>query len=133
MGTPELGGYCAVDASSLWGGGQIEQTVQEVLRGVLGEAPSPAQLRRWSGGYRQYLRLISSPVGKRVAPRALRERERGAVYDSVRFPEQFTEAVAQSVRWVDALADYAADGGFDASARSALEKAIPEGTIDPVA
>lgn len=129
MGTRALYTHCIVDAAPLWKPGRVGDAVQRVLLASWGEAPTRATLRGWSRGYAQYVTLIASPLGRRVAPREEKERVRAEVFDG--FADQFSAAVAQSKRWMQALEAYARDATFDASARAELERVMPEGTIDP--
>ena len=129
MGTRALYEHCIVDAAPLWRPGRVSDAVQRVLLAAWGEAPTRATLRGWSRGYAQYVALIASPLGSRVAPREEKERVRAEVFEG--FAEQFSGAVAQSKRWMRALEAYARDAAFDASARAELERVMPEGTIDP--
>ncbi len=129
MGTRALYEHCIVDPSPLWKPGRVADAVERVLQGAWGEAPSREELKSWSKGYVQYVKLIASPLGRRVAPREEKERVRAEVFPH--FAEQFSRAVAQSRRWMQALDAYVRDGRFDESARAQLERVIPEGTIDP--
>lgn len=129
MGTRALYEHCRVDAAPLWRPGRVGDAVQRVLLAAWGEAPTRETLRGWSRGYAQYVTLISSPLGRRIAPRAEKERVRDEVFEG--FAAQFAQAVAQSKRWLHALDAYARDATFDASARAELERVMPEGTIDP--
>lgn len=131
MGRVELSRHVTVEAEPLWKPGPVASALDRVLRELHGEAPGPELLKRWARGYSQYVWLISGPLGKTVAPAAAKERERGWSFVEVDFPARFTDAVAQSRRWVDALSRYLADGAFDAGARAELEAVVPEGTIDP--
>ncbi|MBK7863607.1 MAG: hypothetical protein IPJ65_34375 [Archangiaceae bacterium] len=131
MGTRELHAYCTVDASPLHRPGAIAQAVDRVLLSAWGVAPGLERFSGWARGYAQYIALISSPLGKRVAPPAQKERERPELFPQ--FEERFARAVQQSRTWVETLAAYGADARFDASARAELERVMPEGTIDPPA
>ena len=129
MGTGALYAHCTVDAAPLWTPGPVREAVQRVLSEAWGEAPAPALLRGWARGYAQYVTLIASPLGRRVAPREEKEVARAELFQG--FEGRFDAAVAQSKRWISALKAYGRDGAFDASARAALERELPEGTIDP--
>ena len=129
MGTRALYRHCRVKAEPLWRPGRVSDAVQRVMLAAWAEAPSRQTLRGWARGYAQYVTLIASPLGSRVAPRAEKEAVRDELFTG--FLPQFEAAVAQSKRWVQALGDYARDAAFDASAKAALEKVMPEGTIDP--
>lgn len=131
MGSSQLYRYIAIDVRPV----QRPTPVQTALRGALhriyGEAPDEAELGSWARGYRSYVLLLSSPLGKTIAPPAAKEREKAGLFDGLGFPGRFSRAVAQSRRWVDTFAGYLADGRFDDSARAALHREIPEASIDP--
>lgn len=131
MGTPNVAEYNRADFSPLLAPGPVRQALHRALAEVLGEVPAAADFQRWTRGYKQYLAVLSSWVGKRVAPPAAKERERGALYDAVSFPARFQDALERSRRWMALLADYLTDGRFDAGARATLFRAIPEQTLDP--
>lgn len=128
MGTRALYEHCAVEAAPLWIG-RTGEAVQRVLLAAWGEAPSRALLRGWARGYAQYVWVIASPLGARVAPREEKERLRGELFDG--FNRHFDAAVVRSRAWMTALDRYSRDGLFDESARAELERVMPEGTIDP--
>lgn len=131
MGSLHLYRYISVEGSLLGRASLLQSAVREVLHAEHQHSPSAEELRRWVRGYRTYTLLLASPLGKTIAPRADKERERAPLFDDLAFPRLFAEAVAQSRRWVAAFTDYLVDGSFDDSARAALAKIIPEGTIDP--
>jgi hypothetical protein len=134
MGTKELLRYIAVDAAPLVGDSGLQavaQAVAESMHKALGEAPSRQDFRRWAKGYKSYAQLIASPLGKTIAPPRDKEREGPALFAALDFPAHFARAVTHSARFIKALCEYMKDGVFDESARAALAKEIPEGTIDP--
>ena len=131
MGTLRLYRYIGVDFSPLHQPGLIAQTVQAALRANKGEAPELAQLQNWVRGYGSYVLLLSSPLGKTIAPPAAKQQNRADTFETVDFPARFAEAVAQSKRWVQTLADYLQSSAFDEPSRAHFFSYIPEGTIDP--
>ena len=70
-------------------------------------------------------------MGPRIGPPAAREAARFEVFTQFDFLGRFSEAVAKSRAYLDALGAYLADGLFDDSARAVLARLIPEGSIDP--
>ncbi|MBL8951923.1 MAG: hypothetical protein JNK82_14165 [Myxococcaceae bacterium] len=129
MGTQALLEHCDVDASPLWKKGPVSDAVQRVLKAAWGKAPSRGLFRSWANGYSSYVKLISGPLGRRVAPRPEKEAARDEVFTG--FHERYDAALKSSRRWMSTLQAYGDDGVFDASARAALESEMPEGTIDP--
>ncbi len=131
MGTATLREHIWIDMRPLTEPGPIASAVSAALLRCHGEAPGPGPLRSWVSGYRSYVRLLVSPLGKTIAPAAAKQRARPELFDAVDFPARFAAAVAQSRRWVGTLCDYLQDGRFDDSARAEFARAIPEGSIDP--
>jgi hypothetical protein len=131
MGSDAIAEYIRADHSPILSPGAIKDTLRQVLVQVLGEEPAEADFRRWTRGYSQYVYVLSSWLGKRVAPPADKERERASLYDAVDFPGRFHASLARSRLWVETLAGYLSDGSFDRSARTALRAVIPEQTLDP--
>jgi len=137
MGTRELARYIEIDAAAgslLLGEREHAPVAKEVaaaMHQVLGAAPTEHDFARFLAGYRRYVWLIASPIGKTIAPPAEKEREKPALFDALDFPGRYHRAVAQSVRFLNTLSDYLCDGVFDESARAAFHRQIPEGSIDP--
>ncbi|MFO0573202.1 MAG: zinc dependent phospholipase C family protein [Polyangia bacterium] len=131
MGTSHLYRYISVDVRPVARPGAVQEALRGVLQRLHGEAPTVEELGRWGSGYRRYVLILSSPLGKTIAPPAAKERARPELFDGLEFPRRFAAAVAQSRRWVEAMAGYLCDGRFDDSAREALHRVMPEGSIDP--
>jgi hypothetical protein len=131
MGTAKLHAHIAIDLRPLAEPGPVASAVHAVLQRCHGEAPGLVRYRNWVSGYRDYVRLLSSPLGKLVAPPSAKKAARAELFDAVDFPSRFHTALAQSRRWVATLSSYLQDGRFDDSARAALAQTIPEGSIDP--
>jgi hypothetical protein len=131
MGTATLREHIAIDMRPLLAPGPINSAFHAALHRCFGEDPGPGPLRSWVSGYRSYVRILVSPLGKTIAPAAAKRRARPELFDAVDFPARFAAAVAQSRRWVETLGSYLQDGRFDDSAQAAFARAIPEGSIDP--
>lgn len=131
LGTLALREYLTVDFSLLVDAGPVRDQILDAMREVCGEAPSPRSLLASARGYQRFVRTITGPLGRRLATTEEKVRERAGLYDAVEFPRRFTEAVARSRRWVEALAAYHDDGVFDDSAVHALSAIMPEQTLDP--
>lgn len=130
LGCRELGGFLALDATPLWRRGPLADTVQEVLRGCLGQAPEQALFQRWARGYGRFVALLSGPLGRHVVSAADKERERPSLYTAVDFPSRYIDAVTRSVDWVLAVWEHLESARFDAAARAALLRRIPEQPLD---
>ncbi len=132
MGTQKMRVYIEVDGRCLGEDGPVADAVQGALRSLHGQAPTRQEFRRYARGYLSYARLIGNAiVGPRIGPPAAREAARLEVFTQFDFLGRFSEAVAKSRQYLDALGAYLADGLFDESARVALARLVPEGSIDP--
>lgn len=131
LGQPELSALVAIDWRPLHRPGPISIAVQQALRAALGTAPEVAALQRWAAGYQRYAALLGSPLARHAVSLAQRERERERVLLAVDFPARFAQAVQGSLRWTAALHDYLEQGRFDEAGRAALERLIPEQSLDP--
>lgn len=129
MGRPFLASYIEAGAAPLlYRDAEIAGAVAQALRAVLGRAPSGEQFARWTKGYGQYGRLISSPLGKTIAPEPEKQAMRPEVYESEDGPfvERFRVAVLRSRAYLDAALAFAEDPTTEA----ALDRQVPEGSID---
>jgi hypothetical protein len=131
MGTAVLRQHIDVDLGPLRRPGPVASAVGAALQRCLGEAPGLDRFRNWTSGYRTYVRILSSPLGKIIAPPAAKERARPELFDGVQFPARFADALGQSRRWVEVMCRYLQDGRADESAQAEFARAIPEGSIDP--
>jgi hypothetical protein len=131
MGTSTLREHITVDLRPFSQPGPVASAVAAALTRCHGEAPGLSSFGNWTGGYRTYVRILASPLGKAVAPPAAKERARPELFDGVNFPARFAEALAQSKRWVEVMSRYLQDGVCDDSAQAAFAREIPEGSIDP--
>lgn len=132
MGTATLREHIAIDLRPLAAAGPVASVVHTVLQRCHGEAPGLGPYGNWVSGYHSYVRLLCGPLGKLIAPAKAKQAARAELFDDVNFPARFATALAQSRRWVEALSSYLQDGRFDDSAKAALARAIPEGSIDPL-
>jgi len=131
LGTPMLKVLIALDPSPLWNPGPLCDGVQHALTDSLGEAPSPYSFRRWGSGYERYVALIAGPIGRWAISKADKEREQPALYTTPAFPERYSQALSQSIKWVRLLADHLSHGEESSRSRAALLREIPEQSIDP--
>lgn len=112
-------------------GGPLWSALHAALLATHGESPSLADFRRWTGSFSDYRLLLASPLGATVVSDHEKRWVRPWVYDAVRFPLRYRQALAQAQRWSDTLLRWGRDGAFDESAQRQLDHAIPEGSIDP--
>jgi hypothetical protein len=125
MGTAPLVRYIDVGAEALLADSEVRGAIDGALAAALGEAPRD-RWRGWSAGYRQYTRVLGSPLGKLPAPDGAKARERAALFDDVAFVRAYDAAVERSRAYVRA--------GLSALERGALDERffsdVPEGSID---
>ncbi|MFT3922432.1 MAG: hypothetical protein QM778_07860 [Myxococcales bacterium] len=128
MGRRELGQHIAVDADAVHREPHLAQAFHAGLARALGKAPSWDELRGWSKGYRQYVALVSSPLGKLLAPEPDKQRMRGEVYGGSwgTFPERYEASLEGSQRAIEAALGWAEDE----SQAAAFSRVLPEGPID---
>jgi len=126
MGSEPLVRYIDVGAGELLADEELRRALDGVLRAATGESPREGRWRAWAAGYRQYTRVLGSPLGKLPAPPAAKARERAALYEDVAFEREYAGAVERSRRYVAA--------GLSALESGALDErffgAVPEGSID---
>jgi|SRR5579871_953185 len=125
MGTRALTKYIAVDAEPLLADPALRAFLDGALASALGA--SPRDWAKWARGYRQYVGVLGSPLGKLPAPPSAKARARGPLYDAVRFDEAYAGAVALSRRFV--TAGFAALDG-DRLTDEEWFAAVPEGSLD---
>jgi hypothetical protein len=123
MGTRYLLRYLDVEAPDR----DTARFLDGAVAAAVGEAPLDGSWARWVAGYRQYVRVIASPLGLLPAPPAAKARERAALYDAVGFDAQFADAARRSLDDVTL--------GFQLVESNELDGAryfgaIPEGSID---
>ena len=106
----------------------LSRAFRDGLVRALGRAPSPALLRRWASGYRQYVWLVSSIAGKSLMSERDKQRVRPEVYEGAfgSFPAAYAEAVDCSRRALDRTIDFVEDPRTE----PAFDAAVPAGPID---
>jgi hypothetical protein len=133
MGTPEITSYLAIRlAEGL--PDRVSVLVLEAWRRALGSAPEAAELGGYLRGYRTHTRLLGTPLGKRLAPRAAKDavRDRYVTGTWGTCPALLEHAVAASLAVLDATTDVLDASAIDVHrARAQLASRLPRGTIDP--
>ncbi len=122
MGERALFRYIDVDSAAL-----EPELLDAAVTLALGRAPGPGSWRRWMTGYRQYVRVLASPLGKLPARPSAKARERSPLFDQVDFVRWYAVAVRRSLADVTLGARLVASGRLDGADYFA---AIPEGSID---
>ncbi len=114
MGNPAIARYISVPTRQLdepaW-----RAWLDAALSAVLGIAPTSKEWTSFARGYEQYVRLLASFVGARVAPPDAKRRGRPLFYDTaeLHFRDEFERAVGVSNRFVQAAFDWFEAGGDD--------------------
>lgn len=128
MGRRELAEHIAVDARAIHRDVHIASALSSGLQRALSKTPSAAELRDWASGYRQYVALVSSPLGKLLAPEAAKRDMHGQVYVGTwgDFPARYELAVEQSRLVLDATMCWAEDVELGEE----FARVMPEGPID---
>jgi hypothetical protein len=133
MGEPALRAHIEVDADAVHRDADLLTALDAAFAAATGHAPGQDAFARWARGYRQYVWLVSSPVGKRIVPEDVKKRVHGELYRGAwgAFPDAYGGAVARSRDTIDAaLAWVEAPAGEVARARDAFSQALPAGPID---
>jgi hypothetical protein len=133
MGEAALRAHIEVDADAVHRDGELLAALDSAFYLATGRAPGRASFARWSRGYRQYVWLVSSRMGKRIAPAAVRRRVHGELYRGAwgAFSDAYGEAVARSRDAIDAALDWMQAPPSDARrAREAFRCTLPAGPID---
>ncbi len=120
--------YLDVPAVELLQDDRFFALLSSAMREVLGSAPRREEMRAWAKGYRQYARVISSPLGRLVAPARAKEEAFDVLYKGKDFSYDsvFDEARGRSHDYVEAAYAYA-NGDID---HDELLVTIPRQSID---
>ncbi|HLL26023.1 MAG TPA: hypothetical protein VK427_27985 [Kofleriaceae bacterium] len=133
MGTAEITSYLAIRLAEVLPARTTALLLEAWQRG-LGSAPEPAELAGYVRGYRMHVRLLGTPLGKRLAPAAAKEAAKPRYLHGSwgGFAEQLGQAIAVSRTVLDAVGDLLDATGADVhAARAQLASRLPRGTIDP--
>ncbi len=108
--------------------------IREAWRNALGDAPSHDELLGFRRGYRAHCRLLGTPLGKRLAPAAAKERARPMYLRGSwgTFERSLEDAITASVQVINAAGAVLDASTHDVpAARAHLASLLPRGTIDP--
>ncbi len=133
MGTPAVTRYVDLGLAPRLRAHPLGAAWRGALASEFGEGPERAALSGWGRGYRDFSRLIGSPVGATIAPPRAKEAARPVFYESGfgRFPDIVARSIARSIPILDAVADVYEASEPDAPAAFArLSALLPPGTID---
>lgn len=125
MGRRELREHIAVDVDTATRFPPVADAWRAGITTAIDQTPSDRERARWGRGYRQYVALLSSPLGKTLMPERVKEEVRGEVYDGASFRACFDRAVASSRQYMDAALDFA-----ESADDTAFDAVVPEGSID---
>lgn len=133
MGTPVITRYVSIRLTEGLDD-RLSRLLRESWAAALGAAPGARELNRFVRGYRAHARLIGSPLGKRLAPPAVKDAARPRYLHGPwgTFESLLEEAVAASLAVIeDANAVLDASAADLDRACGSLAARLPAGTIDP--
>ncbi len=133
MGEPALRAHIEVDAEAVHRDEDLFEALGDGFEATTGRRPARTEVARWSRGYRQYVWLVSSPAGKRLAPPHMKQQERRALYRGAwgAFGEAYGRAVARSRDCIDAALGWVSAPAAEVTrARAAFTQTLPAGPID---
>jgi hypothetical protein len=133
MGTAEITSYLAIRLTDGMPD-RVGRLVLEAWRRALGTAPEAGEFTGYVRGYRTHIKLLGSPLGKRLAPRPAKDAAKPRYIEGMwgAFPSLLERAVAASIAVLDATCDVLDAGATDVHrARAQLASRLPRGTIDP--
>ncbi|MDB4973109.1 MAG: hypothetical protein JWN48_1450 [Myxococcaceae bacterium] len=129
MGKPALREYIEVDAHAIHRDPVLARAYTAALRAATGLAADAPLLRGWARGYRQFVWLVSSPVGRRLVPESVKEVVRSEVYEASPYGDfvaAYAEVVGRSREAIDAALAYAESPETSHD----FARVLPEGPID---
>jgi hypothetical protein len=133
MGTPTIQHYLTLHLAPGLERSELGAPIRAAFEAATGRPLLAAELARFGRGYRAHTRLLGSPLGKRIAPAADKERARPTYLHGGwgTFESHLAAAVAASVAVINAAgAVLDADAADEDAAFAALARVLPPGTID---
>ncbi len=133
MGTSGIVRLVAVPAPELLAETAAGAALEAAFARGASDRDVAAPLRRMARGYALHARLLGSPVGKRIAPEAEKERAAPLFARGTwgTFEDVLKQAIAHSVPTLDAVWEaYAADDRDADRAREHLARLLPAGSIE---
>jgi len=133
MGTPSIAHYLALHLAPQLDEPALSRPLLDAFAAAFGHAPTTGELAGFGRGYRSHTRLLGSPLGRRIAPEADKERARPLYLHGGwgEFAAVLADAVAASVPVINAAgAVLDADPRDEEVAFAALARVLPPGTID---
>ena len=134
MGTPGITGHLKIRLM-----GELDDRraslIREAWRVALGDSPTHDEMLGFRRGYRAHCRLLGSPLGKRLAPAAAKERARPMYLRGGwgTFEGSLEHAITASVDVINAAGALLDASTSDVpAARAHLASLLPRGTIDPM-
>jgi hypothetical protein len=131
MGTAALTRYLAIEQLQ---DSRLAGNILDAFRGAFAAAPNAADFSGFGRGYGFHIKLLGSPLGRRVAPGPAKEAARPR-YLSGRwgvFSSLLEESIGASIAVINAAGNVLEATDRDASAAfEALARVLPPGSIDP--
>ena len=134
MGDPRIARYLTLHHAHDLADAAFAAPILGAFRDAFGDAPTPGELARLGRGYRAHAALLGSPIGRRIAPSAAKERGRPLYLHGAwgSFPTHLARAIDASIAVINAAGACLEASERDvAAAFAALDTVLPPGTIDP--
>lgn len=100
--------YLDVPALEVVNDDRFYRLIADAMRETMGVAPTRDEMRTWARGYRNYARIVASPMGRLVAPHHAREEAFDVLYrgKDFNYDDVFDDARARSRAYVEAAYAY---------------------------
>lgn len=134
MGRRGIARYLTLHLAGELDDAALARPILEAFAHAFGDALAPRELARLGKGYVAHCRLLGSPIGRRIAPPAEKERARPLFVHGPwgTFAGHLAAAVDASLVVLDAAGAVLDADDHDAEAAfAALARVLPPGTIDP--
>jgi hypothetical protein len=134
MGTSALVRHLAIDGASRLAAAELARPILAAFVRAFRSAPDGSELAGFGRGYATHVRLLGSPLGRRVAPPPAKEAARPRYLRGAwgAFSLILEEAIVASIAVINATGEVLEASDRDhAAAVGALERVLPPGSIDP--
>jgi hypothetical protein len=134
MGRAGMREYLVIHAARRLDEPALGGAILAAYQHAFGRAPSPRALAGFGRGYDAHTRLLASPIGRRIAPPAAKERAIPIYLHGAwgTFEGLLADAIAASLPVIEAACAVLDATARDVeAARAALTRVLPPGTIDP--
>lgn len=108
LGRSSFFDYLDVPALEMLNDDRFWRLLSESMREAMGHSPTREEMRTWAKGYRQYARIVASPMGRLVATTRAKEEAFDVLYrgKDFNYDDVFDQARARSRAYVEAAYAY---------------------------